>query len=74
MGDQFFFGAYLPKLTGLAEAVTVKSETDPRLVALFARSLPGVAFIAAYSRRVIGQRPVFNYGWLSRDGGPGLFH
>ncbi|MEK9721578.1 MAG: tetratricopeptide repeat protein [Quisquiliibacterium sp.] len=70
VGDQFFFGAYLPKLTGLAEAVTV--ETDPRLVALFARSLPGAA-IAAYSRRVIGQRPVFNYGWLSRDGGPDCY-
>lgn len=63
VGDQFFFGAYLPRLVREAAAVTV--ETDPRLVALFARSLPG-AMITTYSRRVIGQRPHFNYAWLPR--------
>lgn len=70
VGDQFFFGAYLPKLIGLTGAVTV--ETDPRLVELFARSLPG-ATVTAYARRRIGQRPVFSYGWLARDGGPDCY-
>ena len=64
VGDQFFFGAYLPELARKAAAVTI--ETDPRLVPLFERSLPG-ARVSPYSRRVVGQRPIFSYGWLPKD-------
>lgn len=71
VGDQFFFGAYLPRLIREAAAVTV--ETDPRLVTLFARSLPD-AIISAYSRRVVGQHPHFNYAWLPRDENPPNCH
>lgn len=66
VGDQFFFGAYLPRLCREAAAVTI--ETDPRLVGLFARSLPG-ATVTSYSRRVVGGRPHFSYVWLARDAG-----
>lgn len=61
VGDQFFFGAYLPELARMADAVTI--ETDPRLVALFERSVSG-AKVAPYSRRIVGRKPVFSYGWL----------
>jgi tetratricopeptide (TPR) repeat protein len=67
VGDQFFFGAYLPRLVREAAAVTI--ETDPRLVSLFARSLPA-ATVSVYSRRVVGQRPHFNYAWLPRGDNP----
>lgn len=61
VGDQFFFGAYLPELSRRAAKLTL--ESDPRLVSLFARSFPG-ARVSPHSRRIAGQKPTFSYGWV----------
>jgi Flp pilus assembly protein TadD len=63
VGDEIFFGAYLAKLARHAAMVTV--EADPRLVPLFKRSLPG-ALVHPYSRRIVGSKPVFSYGWVPK--------
>ncbi len=44
LGDQILFGGMLPELRALADRVIV--ECEPRLVPLFARSIPGIDFIS----------------------------
>lgn len=61
LGDEIRFAAALPHLIERAGDVIV--ECDPRLVELFADSLPG-ARVLAYDRRRDGQRPVFDYAHL----------
>lgn len=61
LGDEIRFAAALPGLIEQAGDVIV--ECDPRLVDLFADSLPG-ARVLAYDRRRDGQRPVFDYAHL----------
>lgn len=61
LGDEIRFAAALPTLIERAGEVMV--ECDPRLVDLFAASLPGT-HVFAYDRRRDGLRPVFDYSHL----------
>ena len=61
LGDEIRFAAALPRLMERTDALIV--ECDPRLVELFAASLPGVR-VLAFDRRRDGQRPVFDYAHL----------
>lgn len=61
LGDEIRFVAAVPRLMERAGEVIV--ECDPRLVELFADSLPDVR-VLAHDRRRDGQRPVFDYAHL----------
>lgn len=63
LGDEIRFAAAVSAL--LARGVNVVIETEPRLVALFARSFPD-ALVIPHDRRRVGLRPVFRYDRLDR--------
>jgi tetratricopeptide (TPR) repeat protein len=63
VGDEILFSAYLSKLAAKAKHVII--EADPRLVTLFKRSFKNIE-VHKYSRRVVGMRPIFDYGWVNR--------
>ena len=63
VGDEILFSAYISKLATKAKHVII--ETDPRLVTLFKRSFKNIE-VHKYSRRLLGMRPIFDYGWLNR--------
>ncbi|MDF1793070.1 MAG: tetratricopeptide repeat protein [Thalassobaculaceae bacterium] len=79
LGDEIRFAASLPRLIDRAGAVIV--ECDPRLVDLFAASLPR-AQVIAHNRRRDGQRAVFDYAhlveppaaWIEAGSLPHLMH
>ncbi len=65
LGDELRFAASVVRLLALGVGVIV--EVEPRLVALFRRSLPD-ARVVPYDRRRSGVRPIFDYGWLAELG------
>jgi len=70
VGDQILFASMVPGLAARAEAEggSVVLECEPRLVALFARSFPGVTVRPAVIRGE-GGTPIADYGWLKGCGG-----
>jgi Flp pilus assembly protein TadD len=70
VGDQILFASLIPELAARAarEGGGIVLECEPRLVALFARSFPGVTVRPAQIRNVEGT-PVTDHGWLKAAGG-----
>jgi len=70
VGDQILFASLIPALQAraAAEGGSIILECEPRLVALLARSFPGVTVKAAMLKSVQGQ-VVADYTWLKQAGG-----
>jgi len=70
VGDQILFASLIPELQARARAEggSIILECEPRLVALFARSFPGVTVKPAVLKTVNGQ-VVAEHGWLKQAGG-----
>jgi tetratricopeptide (TPR) repeat protein len=70
VGDQILFVSLIPELVARAEedGGSVLLECEPRLVPLFARSLPGAAVRPAIIKTILGV-PTADYGWLKSAGG-----
>jgi tetratricopeptide (TPR) repeat protein len=70
LGDQIAFASLFPDLAAIAERHEgrVLAEVEPRLVSLFARSFPDIAFHACSVEARGGVRTA-NYDWLAAAGG-----
>ncbi|HEY4943987.1 MAG TPA: tetratricopeptide repeat protein [Rhizomicrobium sp.] len=74
VGDQVMFASMIPDLATRAarEGGSVLLECEPRLVALFARSFPGVT-VHAWDLETRGGVTHTRYGWLKQAGGANAF-
>ncbi len=74
VGDQIMFASMIPDLMARAarDGGSILLECEPRLVALFARSFPGVT-VHAWDLETRGGITRARYGWLKQAGGANAF-